>query len=162
MSPIKNPSVQRVQQALTAAGSLTRVLALDETARTAQDAAGSIGCQLGAIVKSLVFQIDKRAVLALIAGDRQCDIKALPGELQMLGKCKRAGADFVRASTGFSIGGVAPLGHPDLLPTAVDASLGRFEIIHAAAGHPNCVFPTTLDEILRLTGGVLSENISII
>ena len=80
MSPINNPSVQRVQQALTAAGSLTRELALDETARTAQDAAGSIGCQLGAIVKSLVFQIDKRAVLALIAGDRQCDIKAVPGE----------------------------------------------------------------------------------
>jgi prolyl-tRNA editing enzyme YbaK/EbsC (Cys-tRNA(Pro) deacylase) len=158
--PIANGSVQRVQQALRAAGSESQVMALSETARTAQDAADSIGCELGAIVKSLVFRIDGAAVLALVAGDRRCDTKTLPGALDMSGKCKRADADLVRAATGFAIGGVAPLGHPRPLATAVDASLGRFDTLYAAAGHPYCVFPTTLEELVRLTDGKLSGQIA--
>jgi prolyl-tRNA editing enzyme YbaK/EbsC (Cys-tRNA(Pro) deacylase) len=169
VSPIDNPSVQRVREALRAAGSGAEILALAETARTAQDAADSIGCALGAIVKSLVFRIgdrsDGRAVIALVAGDRRCDTKALASVfatgLGMGGKCKRADADLVRAATGFAIGGVAPLAYPSALPTAVDASLGRFDCLYAAAGHPYCVFPTSLDELLNLTMGILSDQIAL-
>jgi prolyl-tRNA editing enzyme YbaK/EbsC (Cys-tRNA(Pro) deacylase) len=169
VSPIDNPSVQRVRKALRAAGSGAEILALAETARTAQDAADSIGCALGAIVKSLVFRIgdrsDGRAVIALVAGDRRCDTKALASVfatgLGMGGKCKRADADLVRAATGFAIGGVAPLAYPSALPTAVDASLGRFDCLYAAAGHPYCVFPTSLDELLNLTMGILSDQIAL-
>jgi prolyl-tRNA editing enzyme YbaK/EbsC (Cys-tRNA(Pro) deacylase) len=169
VSPIDNPSVQRVREALRAAGSGAEILALAETARTAQDAVDSIGCALGAIVKSLVFRIgdrsDGRAVIALVAGDRRCDTKALASVfatgLGMGGKCKRADADLVRAATGFAIGGVAPLAYPSALPTAVDASLGRFDCLYAAAGHPYCVFPTSLDELLNLTMGILSDQIAL-
>jgi len=137
-------------------------MALSETARTAQDAADSVGCELGAIVKSLVFRIGAQAVIALVAGDRRCDTSALGPALGLAGKCKRADADLVRAATGFAIGGVAPLAYPLPLPTAVDASLGRFDKLYAAAGHPYCVFPTNLAELIRLTAGELSQEISII
>jgi len=159
-SPLDNPSVQRVQAALHGAGSEACVVALSETARTAQDAADSVGCELGAIVKSLIFRVEGRAVLALVAGDRICNTKVLPVVLEMTGKCKRADADLVRAATGFAIGGVSPVGHPMPLPTAIDASLSRFDIIYAAAGHPYCVFPTSLDELTQLTCGRLSGDIS--
>ena len=152
-------SVQRVQAALTAAGSAARVVALAATARTAADAAASLGVPVGAIVKSLVFAVEGRAVLALVAGDRQAKLERLPAILGLAGGARRADADLVRAATGFSIGGVAPLGHPEALPTAIDASLGRFAQIYAAAGHPHCVFATTLDELARLTAGRLADDL---
>ena len=158
--PRDSKSVQRVRAALTAAGSRAEIIALAETARSAQDAAASVGCDLGAIVKSLVFRVGETPVMALVAGDRQCDLKALPAALGLEGKAKRADADMVRAATGFAIGGVAPVGHPAPVPVAVDASLGRFETIYAAAGHPYCVFSTSLDELVRLTGGRSSEAIA--
>lgn len=149
----------RVQEALRTAGSTARVIALSETARTAQDAADSIGCPLGAIVKSLLFTIGDKPVMALVSGDRQCDTKALGPVLGLEGKCRRADAELVRTATGFSIGGVAPLGHPAPLPTAIDEGLARFENIFAAAGHPHCVFGTSIEELLHLTGGVRSSDI---
>jgi prolyl-tRNA editing enzyme YbaK/EbsC (Cys-tRNA(Pro) deacylase) len=133
---------------------------LDSTARTAQAAADSVGCPLGAIVKSLVFQVGGRAVLALVAGDRQCDTGRLPAVLGLDGKAGRADPDLVRAATGFAIGGVAPVGHPAPLPTAIDASLGRFEVLYAAAGHPHAVFPTSLEELVRLTNGKVDEALA--
>jgi prolyl-tRNA editing enzyme YbaK/EbsC (Cys-tRNA(Pro) deacylase) len=146
-------SVRRVQAALAAGGSAAQVIALAATARTAADAAASLGVPVGAIVKTLVFAIGGRAVLALVAGDRQCDIARLPNALGVAGAAARADADLVKQATGFSIGGVAPLGHPAPIPTAIDASLGRFETVYAAAGHPHCVFATSLAELERLTGG---------
>jgi len=157
---LDNPSVKRVQQALADAGSNARVIALAETARSADDAARSIGTALGSIVKSLVFTVEGRPVMALIAGDRRCDVKALPAALGLAGAAKRADADVVREATGFAIGGVAPIGHASRLPIAIDASLGRFEAIYAAAGHPHCVFPTNLAELARLTGGCVVEGIA--
>lgn len=136
-------------------------MALSETARTAQDAADGVSCQLGAIVKSLIFRIEGEAVLALVAGDRRCDTAALAGALNMAGACERADADLVRRATGFAIGGVAPLAHPSPLATAVDTGLGRFDVVYAAAGHPYCVFPTTFDELLRLTNGIASGRIAL-
>ena len=136
-------------------------MALAETARSAQDAADSIGCNLGAIVKSLVFAIGDQAVMALVAGDRRCVVEALPAALGLEGICRRADADLVRAATGFSIGGVAPMAHATPLPIAIDESLRRFERVYAAAGHPHCVFATSVDELTRLTGAPVVTGISV-
>jgi prolyl-tRNA editing enzyme YbaK/EbsC (Cys-tRNA(Pro) deacylase) len=158
---LENSSVQRVQAALRDAGSTARVIELAETARTAEDAAASVGCALGAIVKTLVFVVGDRPVLALVAGDRRCDMAVLGSVLGLAGKVRRADADIVRAATGFAIGGVAPIGHPAPLAVAVDASFGRFPSLYAAAGHPHCVFETSLAELARLTNGVLSPLVAI-
>lgn len=160
-SALDNPSVRRVQLTLEAAGSRARVIELAETARSAEDAARSIGTALGSIVKSLVFTIGGQPVMALVAGDRRCDTKALPGAFGLTGDAKRADAEVVRAATGFAIGGVAPIGHASRLPIAIDASLQRFEAVYAAAGHPHCVFPTACDELARLTGGRVVEGIGV-
>lgn len=159
MSNLDHPAVKRVQAALEAAGSEARVIALAETARSAEDAAASIGTPLGSIVKSLVFMVEGRAVMALIAGDRRCDTQALPAALGLEGKAKRADADQVRSATGFAIGGVAPVAHEAPVPVAIDVSLARFETVYAAAGHPHCVFATTVAELERLTGGTLAADI---
>ena len=159
MNPLDNPSVQRVQRALAQSGSAARVIALADTARTAQDAADSIGTALGSIVKSLLFMVGGQAVMALVAGDRQCDLKALPAALSLSGTARRANADEVRTATGYAIGGVAPVGWPLPLPVAIDASLRRFPTVYAAAGHPHCVFATSVAELERLTGGRISETI---
>lgn len=156
----KRPAVQRVVQALAEAQSEARVIVLAETARTAEDAAASLNCELGAIVKSLVFRVGDQPVMALVAGDRRCDTKALPAALGLEGKAKRADADMVQAATGFTIGGVAPLGFPASLPMVIDASFERFEVIYAAAGHPHCVFGTSLDELQRLTGAKADSSIA--
>ena len=158
---LERPAVVRVRAALTAAGSTAEIIALADTARSAQDAARSVGVELGAIVKSLVFAVDGRAVMALVAGDRRCDTAALARALGLDGKVGRADADMVRAATGFTIGGVPPVAHSTPLPTAIDASLGRFAAIYAAAGHPHCIFGTSLDELARLTGAPVADGIGI-
>ncbi len=163
MSDVKtNPlldhaGVNRVRAALAPFGAGERVIALGDAVRTAQQAADALGCEVGAIVKSLVFSSEGRAVMALVAGDRQCDLGKLGRALALPAAPKRADADLVRQATGFAIGGVAPLGHAEKLPLAVDESLSRFPLLHAAAGHPNAVFPLTYDELLAWTGGVAAE-----
>ncbi len=160
MNQLVHPAVRRVQTALAEKGSRAEIIELEATARSARDAADALGVALGAIVKSLVFTIDGAPVMALVAGDRRCAIKALPGALGRRGLVLRADAERVRDVTGFAIGGVAPLGHPHPLPTAIDASLGRFETVYAAAGHPFCVFPTTVLELSLLTGGAVVKDLS--
>lgn len=154
---VTSDSVRRVQTALAAHGLEGRIVELADTARTAEDAARGVGVPVGAIVKSLVFEIGGEPVLALVAGDRRCDLDALPAALDLAGPARRCDAGKVRATTGFAIGGVAPLGHLSPLPTAIDASLGRFGRLFAAAGHPHCVFATDLAELVRLTGGTVAE-----
>lgn len=154
---LENPSVKRVRAALLERGAGERVIALADSARTAAEAAAALGCPVGAIVKSLVFAHEgltgeKRAVMALVAGDRQCDMAALGRALGLEGVPKRADANLVREATGFAIGGVSPLGHPAPLPIVVDDSLTRFDLLHAAAGHPHAVFPLTYQELLDWTG----------
>lgn len=160
MSDLETPSVRRVRNALAAAGSSAEILALTEAARSAKDAANAVGVELGAIVKSLVFQVGDQPVLALVAGDRRCREAHLPAILDLQGTVRRADAQAVRDTTGFSIGGVAPVGLASSLPTAIDASLARFPSVWAAAGHPHCVFATTLDELTRLTGGIVSPELA--
>ncbi len=153
--------MRRVQAALGAAGCEARVVALAETARTAEDAARSLGVAVGAIVKSLVFTVGGTPVMALISGDKRCDAKALPAALGLAGKVRRADAETVREVTGFAIGGVAPVGSERALPTVIDASLGRFASVYAAAGHPHCVFAVTVPELSRIAGAKVVEGISV-
>ena len=157
MSALANRSVRRFAEALAAAGASGAVMELAATARTADEAAAALGVPVGAIVKSLVFVIGERPVLALVAGDRRCRAEALGPVLGLAGLAERGAAALVREVTGFAIGGVPPFGHTSSLPTAIDASLGRFATLYAAAGHPFCVFPTSVDELRRLTGGTLSD-----
>jgi prolyl-tRNA editing enzyme YbaK/EbsC (Cys-tRNA(Pro) deacylase) len=130
---------------------------LQVAARTAQEAADALGISLGQIAKSVVFRrkADNRAVLVITSGDKRVDerkVAALvcPPDSGGLG---RADADFVKASSGYSIGGVAPLGHTLEPVTLIDRELFRFDVVWAAAGHPNGVFPASPDELVRLTGG---------
>ncbi|MEQ8349244.1 MAG: YbaK/EbsC family protein [Sneathiellaceae bacterium] len=160
---LRRPAVRRVAEALIAGGVAADIHALAATARTAHDAAHALGCPVGAIVKSLVFACDERPVMALVAGDRQCDIAALRQVLldrfKLAGKVARADAELVRAATGFAIGGVAPVAHDTAMPIVLDGSLRRFDTIWAAAGHPHCVFPINAEDLLRLTGAAESDAI---
>lgn len=148
---LSRPAVKAVQAALAAAGSKAEVIALTETARSAADAAKALNVDVGAIVKSLLFRAGDRAVLALVAGDRACDTAALARHLG-LDQVGRADADFVKAATGQSIGGVAPVGHPAPVLTAIDESLRRFPRVWAAGGHPHCVFAISPAELAHVTG----------
>lgn len=147
------PSAQRVQDALTAHGLPRRVIELDASTRTAAEAAATVGCTVAQIAKSLVFRgaHTGQPVLVIASGINRVNLTALA---QIVGEpLERADADFVRAQTGFAIGGVPPLGHEHPLDTYIDSDLWQHEEIWAAAGHPNAVFPLTPDDLLALTGG---------
>jgi prolyl-tRNA editing enzyme YbaK/EbsC (Cys-tRNA(Pro) deacylase) len=159
VSPLDGIAVARVRQALAAAGSTARIVELKKTARSAADAARALAVDQGAIVKSLVFVIGGEPVMALVAGDRLLDESQLPPALGLAGVVRRANAQVVRDVTGFAIGGVPPVGSLKRLPTAIDGSLTRFATLYAAAGHPHCVFATTLAELERLTAGILCPTL---
>ena len=147
---------QRVEAALVAAGLDIDIIHLSESARTAQLAADALSTALGSIVKSLVFLADGEPVLVLVAGDR----RASPEKLKRLLKARRvmiADADRVREETGFSIGGVPPIGHEKPLPVWIDASFACFETVHAAAGHPRAVFPIPYQALVRTTNGKVAD-----
>jgi Cys-tRNA(Pro) deacylase len=151
-----HPHTERVTAALRAGGATGAVRELSDSARTAVEAASALGVAVGAIVKSLVFAADGAPLLVLASGDHQVDttkVAAVVGAESV----KRADVDLVRSATGYAIGGVAPVGHPAPLPTVVDRHLATFDAVWAAAGTPHTVFPTTYDELLRLTGGTAAD-----
>ena len=160
MSLLENESVMKVRRALSEAGYEGTVVELAKTARSAEDAANSIGAELGSIVKTLIFVIGNHFVMALVAGDNRCKEENLPGALNIEGTVRRPNAEEVRGAIGFSIGGVPPVGLDHPIPTVMDVSLKRFETLYAAAGHPHCVFPTTVSGLKRLTGCIVSCNIA--
>jgi prolyl-tRNA editing enzyme YbaK/EbsC (Cys-tRNA(Pro) deacylase) len=133
-----HPTAAKVQERLRERGLEVDVVDLPDSTRTAAEAAEACGCELGQIVKSLVFVIDEQPTMVLCAGDRR--VTAIDGE--------PASAEIVRAATGFSIGGVPPLGHDTDLPTIFDESLRRFDRVWCAAGTPHAVFETGVDELL--------------
>jgi len=147
---------ERVQAALKAAGLDTDIVKLQESARTAQLAADALDTALGSIVKSLLFLADGEPVLVLVAGDRRADPARLKGLLGAR-RVMIADAERVRRETGFSIGGVPPVGHRQPLPTWIDSSLGRFETVYAAAGHPHAVFPIAFEALVRITDGHVAD-----
>ena len=153
---LNKDSVKRVQEFIKNFNSELQVLVLDTTARTAQDAANSLKCEVGAIVKSLLFKADGNFLICLIAGDRKCSLNKLKKILQKKDVCM-ANADEVKLNTGFSIGGVAPVAHETKLDILIDKSLNRFSYIFAAAGHPNCVFKITYAELIKITKGSEKE-----
>jgi prolyl-tRNA editing enzyme YbaK/EbsC (Cys-tRNA(Pro) deacylase) len=132
------------------------VRVLDESAPTAAAAAAQLGCEVGAIANSLVFDADGAPLLVMTSGAHRVDtsrVAALVGAAVV----GRADARSVRAWTGQVIGGVAPVGHPAPIRTLVDAWLAKYDVVWAAAGHPHAVFPTSFDELLRITGGTQAE-----
>lgn len=148
--------VQRVAQALQQAGHAHAPLMLSEAARTAQEAADGLGVQLGQIAKSVIFKrkSDALAVLVVTSGDRRVDEKKVSA---LVGKVGRADADFVKAQTGFSIGGVSPVAHRNPSVTLLDQDLWRFDEVWAAAGHPHGVFRLRPDDLKHLTGAPVAD-----
>ena len=148
--------VKRVKDFITKFDSKLNVLVLNTTARTAKDAAKSLQCEVGAIVKSLLFRAESSFLICLIAGDRRCSLNKLKKILQKK-DVSMANADEVKTNTGFSIGGVSPVAHITNLDVLVDKSLSRFPFVFAAAGHPNCVFKITYDQLIKITNGSEKE-----
>jgi Cys-tRNA(Pro) deacylase len=152
----KAGSAQRVRDYLDAHGLLGDLHTFEQSTKTAQDAADAMGCELGQIVKSLVFTADDSVVLALVAGDRRGDAKAIAGEAEVK-KAWLADADTVRQATGYAIGGVSPFDlSPDVL-ILVDDSLTRFDVVYPAAGTPSSMVRMSRDELLRLTDGRMAH-----
>ncbi len=150
-------SVQRVQEALDQSGLSLEVVELPQSTRTAQEAADVVGCQLGQIVKSLVFRGSDSATpyLVLVSGSNRADLERVS---QLVGEPIRMGdADFVREVTGFSIGGVAPVGLPEPLQTLIDRDLLQYDTIWAAAGTPRSVFSLSPDDLRKLTAGQVAS-----
>ena len=148
--------VKKVKEFIKKFDPKLEVLVLDTTARTAQDAANSLKCEVGAIVKSLLFRTENSFLICLIAGDKRCSLNKLKKTLQKK-DVSMANADEVKKNTGFSIGGVAPVAHATSLDILIDNSLNRFPYIFAAAGHPNCVFKITYDDLIKITKGTEKE-----
>jgi prolyl-tRNA editing enzyme YbaK/EbsC (Cys-tRNA(Pro) deacylase) len=133
-----HPTAAKVQERLAARGLEVEARVLPDSTRTAAEAAAACGCEVGQIVKSLVFVVGEEPTMVLCAGDRR--VTAIDG--------RPASADEVRAATGFAIGGVPPLGHDTDLPTIVDESLRRFDRVWCAAGTPHAVFETGIEELI--------------
>ena len=149
-------SVKRVQEFIKKFDNKLKVLVLDTTAKTANDAANSLKCEVGAIVKSLLFKTDDSFLICLIAGDKRCSLNKLKKILQKK-DVSMANADEVKVVTGFSIGGVAPVAHITNLDILIDKSLSRFQNVFGAAGHPNCVFKITYNQLIKITNGSEKE-----
>lgn len=144
-------AARRVEEALAALGFSRSLIELGVSARTAQEAATAVGARLGQIAKSLVFTADGSPILVIVSGENRVDegrLGALVG-----GKVRRADPETVRKVTGFSIGGVPPVGHATKLPVYIDRDLLRHPLIYAAGGAPEVLFALAPDELLRATGG---------
>ncbi len=154
--PLK-ASAQKVQDALRAAGFANAVVELPDSARTAAEAAAAVGCEVGQIVKSLLFRAAEsgRAVLVAASGSHRVDEQAVAAVIgEAIG---RATPDFVREQTGFAIGGVPPIGHAQPVVAIVDEALLGYDRIWAAAGHPHAVFSLSPQELVRMTGGQVAR-----
>lgn len=153
MLPPSNPTAIKFQQFIQDLGLNGTVVEFQQTTRTAADAAAAIGCQVGQIVKSLIFRLapDGGAVLAFTSGANRVDEARLRAAVG--GELAKADADFVRQVTGYAIGGVAPFGYAHPAHTYIDEALFEYDQIWAAAGTPNAVFPLTAAELQQHTGG---------
>ena len=153
---LNKEAVKKVEEFIKQFDSKLEVIVLDTTAKTAQEAANSLKCEVGAIVKSLLFKAEDIFLICLIAGDKRCSLNKLKKILKKK-DVSMANADEVKKNTGFSIGGVAPVAHATSLDILIDKSLNRFSYIFAAAGHPNCVFKITYNNLVKITNGSEKE-----
>ena len=145
-------SVKRVIKILNEFDKSLRVQILKSSARTADDAALSLNCKVGAIVKSLLLRTENGFILSLVSGDKRCSLNKIK-KIINLKDVSMANAGEVKSVTGFSIGGVSPIGHLKKIPILIDLSLSRFEYVYAAAGHPYSIFKITYKQLIKITDG---------
>ena len=156
MSLLNKEPVKRAEKALKQFNQTLSVTELENTARTAIDAAASLNCEVGAIVKSLLFKNGDSYFLCLVSGDKRCSLNKLKKFFNSK-DLSMASPDEVKDQTGYTIGGVSPIGHINSLQILVDSSLNRFKDLYAAAGHPNCIFKINFVDLLELTNGSLED-----
>ena len=148
--------VKRVIETLDKFNENLKVQILEKTARTAKEAANALNCEEGAIVKSLVFKTETEFLVCLISGDKRCSLNKLKKVISKK-DVSMASADDVKAQTGFTIGGVSPVGHINDLNIIIDRTLERFQIVYAAAGHPNSIFKIDISKLKDLTKGRVED-----
>ena len=156
MSALNKEPVKRAKEALKKFNSEIKVIELEQTARTANDAANSLNTEVGSIVKSLLFRNEGNFLICLVSGDKRCSLNKLK-KIFNSKDLSMASPDEVKDQTGYTIGGVSPVGHKNKLEILVDESLNRFKNLYAAAGHPNCIFKINFDELLNLTNGTVKD-----
>ena len=156
MTLLDKEPVKRVQSILSNFDPKKKVVVLDNSARTALEAASSLGCEIGAIVKSLLFKTDNSFTLCLVAGDKKASLNKIKKTLNIK-DVSMASAEDVKNITGYTIGGVSPIGHLNKVDIFIDNSLERFTSLFAAAGHPNCVFEINFTDLQKITNGSTRE-----
>ena len=156
MTLLDKEPVKRVESILKKFDVLQNVIILDTPARTALEAASSLGCEVGAIVKSLLFRTENSFILCLVAGDKKVSLNKIKKILKIK-DISMAIADDVKKITGYTIGGVSPIGHLNKINIYIDNSLERFTSLFAAAGHPNCVFKIDFKNLQKITNGSIKE-----
>ena len=157
MNPIldKEP-VKRAEKSIKEFDPNLKIICLEKTARTAKDAATALSCNVGAIVKSLLFSTGDNFVLCLVSGDKRCSLNKLKKTLDKK-DVSMANPNDVKKITGYTIGGVSPVGHLKKVKIYIDTNLERFTTVFAAAGHPNCVFKIEFNQLVNLTSGEMKE-----
>ena len=158
MSLLNKEPVKRAEKALKEFDETLSVTELENTARTALDAAKSLNCEVGAIVKSLLFKNGDNYFLCLVSGDKRCSLNKLKKFFNSK-DLSMASPNDVKEQTGYTIGGVSPIGHTNSLQILVDSSLNRFEDLFAAAGHPNCIFKINFEDLIKITNGSVEDII---
>ena len=158
MSLLDKEPVKRVEKFLKGFDQSLEVIVLENSARTAKDAAIALGCDVGAIVKSLLFKTGDNFTLCLVAGDKRCSLNKLK-KIKNIKDISMASPEEVKTQTGYTIGGVSPVGHLSKLEIFIDKSLERFNELFAAAGHPNCVFKINFKDIQKITNGKVEDII---
>ena len=158
MSLLDKEPVKRAERFLKGFDKSLEVIILENSARTAQDAAKALDCNVGAIVKSLLFRTGDDFILCLVAGDKRCSLNKLK-KLKDKKDISMASPEEVKTQTGYTIGGVSPIGHLNKIEILIDKSLERFNQLFAAAGHPNCVFKINFINIQKITNGKVEDII---
>jgi Cys-tRNA(Pro) deacylase len=158
MSLLDKEPVKRAEKFLKNFNQSLEVIILENSARTAQDAATALACDVGAIVKSLLFRTESTFILCLVAGDKRCSLNKLK-KLKDKKDISMASPEEVKTQTGYTIGGVSPVGHLEDIEIVIDNSLERFNELFAAAGHPNCVFKINYNDIQKITNGKVEDII---
>ena len=158
MSLLDKEPVKRAEKFLKSFDQSLEVITLEDSARTAQDAAKALDCNVGAIVKSLLFRAGDDFILCLVAGDKRCSLNKLK-KFKDKKDISMASPEEVKTQTGYTIGGVSPIGHLNKIEIIIDKSLERFNQLFAAVGHPNCVFKINFINIQKITNGKIKDII---
>ena len=156
MTLLNKEPVKRAEKRLKEFDDNLSVVELENSAKTALDAANSLNCEVGAIVKSLLIKIENDFLLCLVSGDKRCSLNKLK-KISEKKNVRMASADEVKSQTGYTIGGVSPVGHINKIQIFIDNSLSRFKDIFAAAGHPNVIFKINYEKLIQITKGDVKD-----